>query len=121
MPGGQVLFDAPLAFEEPIHGVIEIIGGGHLEAEFFPKGMREGGGAEATGRSQFGLGIKEPGNDHGDHKMPLRARVGIHEALEPQVSERPQHRGDMPVWARAHDVKGLMELRNGSATTQEGL
>ena len=30
-------------------------------------------------------------------------------------------RGDMPVGSRAHDVKGLMELRHGSATTQEGL
>jgi hypothetical protein len=36
MPGSQVLFDASLAFEEPIHGVVEIIGCGRLEAEFFP-------------------------------------------------------------------------------------
>jgi hypothetical protein len=36
MSGSQVLFDVPLAFEEPIHGVVESIGCGRLEAEFFP-------------------------------------------------------------------------------------
>jgi hypothetical protein len=36
MPGSQLFFDAPLAFEEPIHGVVEIIGYGRPEAEFFP-------------------------------------------------------------------------------------
>jgi hypothetical protein len=36
MPGSQLLFDVPLAFEEPIHGVVEIIGCGRLEAECFP-------------------------------------------------------------------------------------
>jgi hypothetical protein len=35
MPGSQLRFDAPLVFEEPIHGMVEIIGGGRLEAEFF--------------------------------------------------------------------------------------
>jgi hypothetical protein len=35
MPGSKLLFDAPLAFEEPIHSLVEIIGGGCLEAEFF--------------------------------------------------------------------------------------
>jgi len=82
MPGGQLLFDAPLAFAEPIHGIVEIIRWGRLEAEFFPSGMREGCGVEASGSGQCGLGIKEPGNDHGDDKVSLGARVRVNNALE---------------------------------------
>lgn len=36
MSSSQLLFDAPLACEEPIHGIVEIIGGGRLETQFFP-------------------------------------------------------------------------------------
>ena len=77
--------------------------------------MREGFGIEASGSGQFGLGIKEPGHDHGDDKVPLGARVGLNDALEPQVSERPQDSGDMPVGARAYDVKSLVELLDSGA------
>jgi hypothetical protein len=83
--------------------------------------MREGVGVEASGGGQFGLGIKEPGNDHGDDKVSLGAGVGIYDALEAQVSECPQDSGNMPMGSRTHDVKGIMKLRDGRAAAQEGL
>jgi hypothetical protein len=83
--------------------------------------MSERFGVETSGSGQFGSGIKEPGNDHGNDKVPLGTGVGINDALEVQVSERPQDRGDMPMGARAHDVKGTVELLDGGATAQESL
>jgi hypothetical protein len=83
--------------------------------------MSEGFGVEASGSGQFGLRIKEPGNDHGDDKVPWEAGVGVNDALESQVSERPQDSSDMPVGARAYDVKSIMELLDGGAAAQEGL
>src|SRR5262249_16391847 len=83
--------------------------------------MSEGFGVEASGSGQFGLGIKEPGNDHGDDKVSLEAGGGVHDALEPQVSERPQDSGDMPVGARAYHVKSIVEVLDGGAATQEAL
>src|ERR1043166_1744656 len=83
--------------------------------------MSEGCSVEASGSGQFGLRIKEPGNDHGDDKIPLEAGVGGNDALEPQVSERPQDSGDMPVGARAYDVKSIVELLDGGTAAQEGL
>jgi hypothetical protein len=35
MPSGQLFFQARLAFEQPIHGLVEFIGSGCPEAEFF--------------------------------------------------------------------------------------
>ena len=83
--------------------------------------MRERFGVETSGSGQFGSGLKEPGNDHGNDKVPLVTGVGSNDALEVQVSERPQDRGDMPMGARAHDVKGIVELLDGGATAQESL
>src|SRR5262249_54089620 len=83
--------------------------------------MREGFGIEASGSGQFGLRLKESGNDHGDDKVSLEAGVGGNDALEPQVSERPQDSGDMPVGARAYDVKSIVEVLDGGAAAQEGL
>jgi hypothetical protein len=83
--------------------------------------MSEGFGVEASGGGQFGLGIKEPGHDHGDDKVSLEAGVGVNDTLEPQVSKRPQDSGDMPVGARAYDVKSIVELLDGGTAAQEGL
>ena len=83
--------------------------------------MSERFGVETSGRGQFGAGIKEPGHDHGNDKVSLGTGVGINDALEVQMSERPQDRGDMPMGARAHDVKGIVELLDGGATAQESV
>jgi hypothetical protein len=79
--------------------------------------MSEGFSVEASGSGQLGLRIKEPGHDHGDDQVPLEAGVGINEALKPEVSERPQDSGDMPVGARAYDIKGIVELLDGGTAT----
>ena len=83
--------------------------------------MREGVSVEASGSGQLGLGIKEPGNDHGDDQVPLEAGIGSNDALKPEVSERPQDSGDMPVRARAYDIKCIVEVLDGGAATQESL
>jgi hypothetical protein len=83
--------------------------------------MTQGVGVEPSCSGEFGLGIEEAGHDHSHNEVSLRAWVGVNEALEAAASECPQDRGDMPVGPRTHDVKGIVELRDGDTTVQQGL
>ena len=77
--------------------------------------MSEGVSVEASSSGQFGLGIKEPGHDHGDDQVPLGVRESeLNNALEPQCLSVPRTAATCR-GGRAYDVKSIVELLDGGA------
>ena len=99
MPGGQLLLDAPLTGQKPVHGGITVLFTGRRD----PEGLGERGGLPGAGHGHFGLGIKDAGGDQGEHEIPLPARFPGDQGGQPQALHHPVHRLDVPLGLRALD------------------
>ena len=78
--GGEVAFrelalDGGLAQGEPVHGVVEVVGGGVAEVEQGGEGGAAGG-AEFALDAQLGAGAEQAGDDHGEGEGALAAGPG---------------------------------------------
>ena len=113
MPSGQVFFKARLAFQQPIHRMIELIGSGGLEAEFFASGRRQRVSVKPACGGQFGLGVEEPGHDHRDDEGAFAARSRGNHPFEPTAAKAAQDRRHVPMGPGADDLKRRIELVNG--------
>ena len=61
----ELALDGGLAQGEPVHGVVEVVGGGVAEVEQGGEGGAAGG-AEFALDAQLGAGAEQAGDDHGE-------------------------------------------------------
>ena len=71
MPGQTSLNDI-LAFEQPVHGRVEIVLVALAKGERFGQRVASGVGRQAAGSGQFRLGVEDACDDEGQHPVALR-------------------------------------------------
>ena len=105
---------AILAPEQAVHGAVELVLPGVLDAEFLAERVGERLGSQAMGGGQLGAGIQDPGEDHGGGQRPLAGASPVEELLEAQAASDAEYGGNVAVGSEAEDGEGLE--REGSAT-----
>src|SRR5437660_5549731 len=93
MASGQLLRDALLAFQKPVHGFVQIILGGLGHSQL----LGQGGGVPLAGGCQFRAGIDQALNDHGHHQISLPATLGGNQAIQLESVEHLQDGLNMAV------------------------
>ena len=69
VPAGETLFDAGLASEEPVHGVVELVLVDVAELEHFSEGGDGGLWVEGACGGELGAGVDDAGDDEGDGEI----------------------------------------------------
>jgi hypothetical protein len=75
--------------------------------EEFAEATVESIGVKPASGSEFGGGIKNAGDDHGEHQIALTAGRGVEDSVELEVTEGAEHGGDMAMGAGASDEEGV--------------
>jgi hypothetical protein len=65
--------------------------------------------------SQFGGGLDDAGDDHGDDEIALAAGNWIEDGIQMQVAQAAEHGGDMAVRQGTGDVEGLWQRGRGDS------
>ena len=101
---GQGVLDACLAFEQPVHGPIQVVLAGLDDTELLGhgSGVPQARGGELGGRMQEAL------YDHGQYQVALPAGLGIEQRRELQAPQGVQDDLDVPVRERAFDDEDLL-------------
>ncbi len=105
---GQPPLDPILALQQPVHGGVELVLVGVLDAEHGPQRGR----APAPRRRQLGAGREEAGGDHPHAEIALPGRRAVEQQVETEAAQRAQHRDDVAVGEAAlqHQLAGGEEL-----------
>ena len=115
MAGGESFFDAVLAWQQPVHGGVEIVFVRVLLDAAFPgQGRVERLRAQGAGGSQFGTGKKNAGGNHGHAEVALRAGFGAKQSGQPELVHGGENGAHMAVGQRAGDLEGLARRAAGN-------
>jgi hypothetical protein len=79
----------------------------------------EGIAVKPASGSQFGSGLDDAGNDHGDDEIALAAGNWIEDGIQMQVAQATEYGGDMAVRQGAGDVEGVRQ-RGGEDSQRAG-
>ena len=109
VPGRQVALDAGLALEQPVHGAVELVLAGVLDAEFLAQRVGQGLAGQGAGGGQLGAGIQDAGEDHGGGQGPVARGAAVQELLEAEAAGGSQHGGGVAVGPGAEDGEGVAE------------
>ena len=118
VPRRQTPLDPLLAFQEPVHGAVEVVLV-QPGIEDLAQGAHRRGLGQAPGRGQLRGGLQDPGCDHGQHLVASRRGPGIDELLQAELLACPQHRGDVTVGQGADDVEGVLEAGHRGASLEQ--
>ena len=119
MPGQTSLNDI-LAFEQPVHGRVEIVLVALAKGERFGQRVAGGVGRQAAGSGQFRLGVEDACDDEGQHPVALRTVLRREGAVQSQLAQSAEHGGNMTVRQRTHDIEGLGGLSDGDPAFEQG-
>jgi hypothetical protein len=121
MAFGQGLLDARLLREEPVHRLVKLDFIGGVQVEDLTETVVEGIAVKATSGSEFGSGLDDAGNDHGDDEIALSAWSGIEDVIQVKVTQTTQDGGNMAMRQGAGDVEGVRQRgRGGSQRAGQG-
>ena len=115
---GQALLDGVLAFEQPVHGVVEAVFVEVGEAEDGSEGIGSSGGLQAAGGGELGAGVSETGDDQSHHQIPLEAGR-TQTAIEADFAQGAEEGGDVAVGLGANDVEGSFKASDGGALLEQ--
>ena len=115
MAAGEALFDAGLAAEQPVHGVVEFVLIDIAEAEEFSQGGDGGFGGQGACGGEFGAGVDDAGDDEGDGEIAVPAGGAGDEGVEAESSEGSEDGGDVPVGEAAAAGEGFVGGDEGFA------
>ena len=104
---GETGLDGGLAVEQPVHGGVEVVLVGVVDAEDLGEGVARGIGGQASGGGELGAGGEDAGGDEGHGALALGRGRGGEGAVEAQFPERAEDGGDMAVGVGAEDVDGV--------------
>jgi len=110
-----LLFDARLTPDQPVHGGIEFGFVGVTEIEQFPETAVKRIGMEASRGGEFGSGIGNAGDDHGENEIALAGRFGVKDGLETEFTERAENGGDVTVRAGTLDEESVRQGASGGS------
>ena len=88
----ELALDGGLAQGEPVHGVVEVVGGGFAEVEQGGEGGAAGG-AELALDAQLGAGAEQAGDDHGEGEGALAAGQGEEQGVELEAAGSAEGEG----------------------------
>ena len=108
VPGRQGGLDVILPGGQPVHRVIDLIGGrpGHSQVG------AEGDVVPPADRGQLGGGPGYPGDDQRDGQVPFPARRA-QQPGEPELGRHHRHRGHMPVAQRPGHLHATVRVDHG--------
>ncbi len=119
VPGGQMPLDAVLALEQPVHGSVEFVLAGVLDAQVLAQRVGQRLAGQGAGGGQLGAGIQDAGEDHGGGQGPVARGAAVQELLEAEVAGTSQHGGDMAVEPGAQDGEGVAAGRERDAALEQ--
>jgi hypothetical protein len=107
MSARELLIEAWLAGQQPVHCLVEfgLVGGLHVQ-QLTEAGV-EGVGPQGARGGELGSGIEEASDDYGDGEVALTAGFGIEEGVELEFAEETEGGGDVAVGQGADDAKGV--------------
>ena len=105
---GQSLFDTLLTRQQPIHGLVQIIGCRRSQMERF--GQRTEGGLiiQAAGGGQFGSRVEDAGGNESADEIAFRATSTGEQIREAEMAQGPEDSGDMAMRKGPADLEGLI-------------
>ena len=117
---GELALDAGLAFEEPVHGGVEVVDGGIVEVEQVGQGGLAGG-AEFTFEAQLGAGLEQAGEDQGQGQRALAAGLVKEDAVEAELAGGAEQGADSTMLAGAAELDGGVGAAEGELLVKGGL
>ena len=111
MACGQLLLDAFLPFQQPVHGGVKVIFAGLLHSQLF----RQGGSAPLTRGRQFGGGRDQPLDDHGHDQVSFAATLGGDQGVEVEPADHRQDRLHVAVGRGMSSVQQILGGDQGLA------
>ena len=115
MAAGEALFDAGLAAEQPVHGVVEFVLIDLAEPQHLSEGGDGGFWGEGACGGELGAGVDDAGDDEGDGEIAVPAGGAGDEGVEPESSEGTEDGGDVPVGEAAAAGEGFVGGDEGFA------
>ena len=115
---GQASLNGLLAFQEPVHGRIQMVLVGLSKLQGLRQRVPCGVLGQGSGRGQLRHRPQDSGRNQRHHPLALRAGSGRKDALQAQLAHGAEHRGDMTVGLGADDVEGVLGADQGVALEQ---
>ncbi len=111
----QAALDAVLAREKPVHGRIQVVLVQRPEFQRLGEGVARRVPGKPAGGGELRAGVEDPRGDHRQHALALRRAFGVDETVEAEFAQRAEHRRNMAVGERTHDVEGVVAPTRGSS------
>jgi len=118
VPGRQRILDAVLPGGQPVHRAIQVILVTAACAEDLAQGTGRGPGAQPAGDGQLGARRDHLRGRHRGHQVPLPRRYRVDQLFQPQLAQRAQHGGDVPVRQAAGDLERALQGGGGRLAFQ---
>ncbi len=79
---GQLLLDARLSWQQPVHGLVEfgLIGG--IDLEQLAETAAESVGVKSASGGEFGSRVEDAGDDHGEDEIAVAAGTRVEDGIE---------------------------------------
>ena len=112
--GGELALDGVLARGEPIHGLVEVVGGGVADIEQGGEGGLAGG-AELAFDAQLGAGAEQAADEHGEDEGAGARRPVEEDAVEPELADGAEDGADGAVLAGGAGEEAGAVIAEGEA------
>ena len=101
--------------------MVEFIFGNRVELEQLPESAAESIGVQATRGGEFGSGLQNAGDNHGQYQIAVAAGLLFDEAVELQFVQGAEDGSHVAVRTRAYDIESLRQRSGeGSGALQDG-
>jgi hypothetical protein len=109
VPGRQRALDLLLPGSQPVHRRVQVIIIAAAQAQDLPQGAGSGLLAQPAGDRQLGIRLYHLRHRHGCDQVPVPGRLRVDQFLQPQLTQRSQHCGDVPVRQAAADLERALQ------------
>jgi len=83
---GQLLLDARLPWQQPVHGLVEFSLVGGIDLEQLAETAVESVGVKTASGGEFGGRVEDAGEDHGEDEIALAAGTRIEDGIQLEVA-----------------------------------
>ena len=115
----QAHFDALLASHQPVHSRVQLILVDCAEPEHVPEGGDGAFRVQTASGGQFGAGVDDPSNDHGDDQIALAGGGTSDKGMEAEIPEGAEDGRDMAVRGAANDGQQVVGRAESETAVEE--
>src|SRR4051794_7302805 len=108
MAPGQCSLDGALACQQPVECGVEFVVVNLAETERFAQAGGRRGRRQRPGGGEFGDGIEDAPDQHGEDEVAAAVAVGAEDAVKADLARHAEGGGDMAVWQAAGDGDGVL-------------